>query len=146
MDKATRVMVFGTFDVIHEGHLDFFKQARSLAENVYLIISIARDVNVARIKKRLPKYDELARKQALVDLGVANEVVLGSVDDYLAHIKTYQPDIIALGYDQIVYTETLEEDLLKLGISSQIIRLHSYFPEKYKSSIVKQKLQQNSKL
>ena len=141
-----RVMVFGTFDVVHDGHLDFFNQAKALAQNVYLIISIARDDNVVRTKHRLPMYDELARQQAVVDLGVADEVVLGSTDDYLAHIKTYQPDIIALGYDQFTYTETLEADLVKARITAKIVRLKPYFTEKFKSSIVKAQLNKNSKL
>jgi cytidyltransferase-like protein len=46
----TIVMVFGTFDFLHKGHLNFFKQARSLAKNPYLIASVARDYNVKRIK------------------------------------------------------------------------------------------------
>ena len=48
----TRIMVFGTFDGIHRGHLHFFKQARGLVKNPYLIVSVARDVNVKRIKGR----------------------------------------------------------------------------------------------
>ena len=44
-----KVMVFGTFDGLHEGHLDFFRQAREYGD--YLIVAVARDVNVKKIKK-----------------------------------------------------------------------------------------------
>ena len=41
-------MVFGTFDILHQGHLDFFKQARKLVANPFLVVSVARDVNVKK--------------------------------------------------------------------------------------------------
>ena len=53
-----RVMVFGTFDGLHQGHLNFFKQARNLSKNSYLIVSVARDKNVKKIKGRLPYLNE----------------------------------------------------------------------------------------
>ena len=40
-------MVFGTFDGLHKGHINFFQQAVKLAKNSYLIVSIARDKNVS---------------------------------------------------------------------------------------------------
>ena len=49
MSKKTvekRIMVFGTFDGLHKGHLNFFKQAKNFAENSFLIVSVARDKNV----------------------------------------------------------------------------------------------------
>ena len=39
--KKTRIMVFGTFDGLHKGHLDFFKQAKNFIENSFLIVSIS---------------------------------------------------------------------------------------------------------
>jgi cytidyltransferase-like protein len=36
-----KIMVFGTFDGLHEGHLVFLKQARKLTEKPFLIVSIA---------------------------------------------------------------------------------------------------------
>ena len=41
-------MVFGTFDGLHKGHLNFFKQAKKLAQKSFLIVSIARDLNVLK--------------------------------------------------------------------------------------------------
>ena len=37
-------MVFGTFDILHPGHLDFFKQAREYGDEVVCVI--ARNINV----------------------------------------------------------------------------------------------------
>ena len=65
-------MVFGTFDGLHLGHLNFFKQARALAPNSYLVVSIARDKNVFKIKEKKPFLNErkrltLIKKSRLID-------------------------------------------------------------------------------
>ncbi len=137
IQRATRIMVFGTFDYIHEGHKSFFTQARALSEHSFLIVSIARDVNVERIKKKVPLYNENERLLAVTALGMADKVILGSTDNYLAPIIEERPDIIGLGYDQISYTENLERDLAAAGLNCKIIRLEPYYPEKYKSSLFK---------
>ena len=54
-----KVMVFGTFDILHPGHLNFFKQAREFGN--FLIAVIARDKTVLKIKGRLPKNNEKKR-------------------------------------------------------------------------------------
>ena len=56
-----KIMAFGTFDLLHKGHLDFFKQARLIAKRPYLIVSVARDVNVKRIKGRPPSFTQSQR-------------------------------------------------------------------------------------
>ena len=47
--KRTKIMIFGTFDGLHKGHLNFFKQAKNFIQNSFLIVSIARDKNVYKI-------------------------------------------------------------------------------------------------
>ena len=54
-------MVFGTFDGLHKGHISFFKQAKNLIKNSFLIVSIARDKNVIKIKGKEPKLSENER-------------------------------------------------------------------------------------
>ncbi len=129
-------MVFGTFDGIHPGHRHFFKQAKSLAADTYLVVSIARDQNVERIKKRKPKNPEKARLDAIAQLPEVDQAVLGGLKDYIPHIQKANPDIIALGYDQSAYIEHLSEDLAAVGLSPQIIRLKPYKPHIYKSSLL----------
>ena len=41
-------MLFGTFDGLHEGHFDLFRQAKKYGD--YLVVVVARDVNVKKIK------------------------------------------------------------------------------------------------
>jgi len=132
--KPTRVMIFGTFDIIHPGHIHFFKQARSLAGNSFLIVSVARDRNVARIKGKRPQNSESKRKRALIASGLVDKVVLSALKNHLPHILKERPDIIALGYDQTHYTKNLKLDLAKRGLSVKIRRLKPHKPHRYKTS------------
>ena len=130
-----KVMVFGTFDMIHKGHENLFEQARALMPNPYLIVSIARDAVAQRIKGFRPRNDEEARKQMLEAHPLVDEVVIGDSDGYIEHIKRAAPDIIALGYDQHgEFVDHLEADCKKAGLTVQIVRLQPFEPEKYKTS------------
>lgn len=128
-------MVFGTFDILHPGHLHFFKQARGLVKNPYLIVSIARDVNVKRIKGKLPLHNERQRAALVKYSGLADKVVLGDVQGYTKHIIKQRPAIIFLGYDQKAYTENLKESL---SSNIVVIRARAYRPDLHKTSIYKQ--------
>ena len=128
-------MVFGTFDMLHEGHLDFFRQARALAEDPHLIVSIARDANVARIKGSLPWKGEKERLALVVKNALVSEAVLGDSEGYIEHIVAAKPDIIALGYDQTgEYVESLEKHLAGKGVIARVVRLAALQPETYKTS------------
>src|SRR3569832_888281 len=113
----TRVMVFGTFDMLHEGHLDLFRQARALAPEPYLIVSLARDRSAARVKGSAPRKSEADRLARVSACPLVDEALLGDSDGYIEHIKKAAPDIIALGYDQAgEYVEHLEGDLRAAGL------------------------------
>lgn len=128
-------MVFGTFDMIHPGHEDLFRQARELGPEPYLVVSIARDSVAARYKKNALHNKEDTRLKALQAHPLVDEAVLGDEVGYIAHIVDAAPDIIALGYDQEgEYVENLEHELAAVGLSSQIVRLVSHKPEIYKTS------------
>jgi len=131
----TRIMVFGTFDMVHEGHVDFFRQARSLAPRPYLIVSIARDAIATRIKGAKPRRSEKERHALLSRNTFVDEVVFGQEDGYIEHIAEAKPDIIALGYDQMgKFVDRLERDLTNAGVRAKVVRLQAFQPEKYKTS------------
>ncbi len=134
--KPTRIMIFGTFDMIHPGHINFFEQARGLAKNPFLIVSVARDVNVKKIKGFKPRNTELARLKNFKAHPLVDKAVLSNIRNYIPHIKKEKPDIIALGYDQINYTETLRKDLKNAGLKTKIIRLNAHHPHKFKTSLL----------
>lgn len=128
-------MVFGTFDYLHAGHENLFIQARELGNEIIAII--ARDKTVKTIKGNFPDHDEKQRLKNLKNTGWADKPLLGNHGDKTKVIKTYKPDIIALGYDQFAFTYNLEKLIIDLKMDTKIIRLMPYRPDMYKSSIIK---------
>ena len=130
-----KVMVFGTFDVFHLGHEFFLKQAKKLGD--YLIVVIARDKTVKKVKSEYPQQNEKERMQAVKNSEYADKVILGEIDDKYKIIRKFKPDIIALGYDQFVFTYKLNKMIIDEKMDTEIIRLESYEPNVYKSSFIK---------
>ena len=128
-----KILAFGTFDIFHEGHKSFLKQTRKFGD--YLIVVIARDKTVENIKKRLSQNNENSRLEIVRRSNLADEVILGNLENKYEVIKKYKPDVICLGYDQGTFTENLREKLKEFDlVDTKIIRLKSFHPEKYKSS------------
>jgi FAD synthetase len=133
----TRVMVFGVFDLLHPGHEAFLRQAKKLGK--FLIVSVARDKNVKKVKKFLPVFDEKERMRHIKDLKIANKVILAGDKDPWPHIVKERPDIIALGYDQKDYVGDLKNELKKRKLNIKVMRLKAFRPEVFKSSIMRKK-------
>ena len=134
-------MVFGTFDIVHRGHEDMFRQARALrlssgqAQQPYLIVSVARDSVAARVKGFAPKHSEYERCANVQKNSLVDEAVLGDEEGYMDHIRANMPDIIALGYDQKgEFVDNLEDDLREAGLQTKVVRLKSHRPDLYKTS------------
>ncbi len=127
-----KVLVFGTFDGLHPGHINFFEQAKKLGDE--LIVVVARDATVEKIKGRRPRKNENARLSDVGNAGIAGEVLLGNLGDPYAIIKRIEPDIIALGYDQNSFTAGLPGFIKKDNLNIEIVRLSAFEPEIYKSS------------
>lgn len=130
-----KVLVFGTFDGLHEGHKDFFRQAKEQGD--YLIVVVGRDSTIQKTKNKLPKFSEQERLKAVQDSGLADEVILGNEgNNPYKVIGGVRPRIICLGYDQTHFTEKLEEKIKEFGLNIEVKRLRAYKPEVYKSSIL----------
>ena len=128
-------MVFGTFDMLHEGHLDMFRQARALVDEPQLIVSIARDAATERIKGHAPKHSELDRLKNVEACSLVEEVVLGDRDGFINHIVKADPEVIGLGYDQkSSYVTELQAELDRVGLKTRVVRLKPYKPDVYKTS------------
>lgn len=131
-----KVLVFGTFDHFHPGHLYFLKQAHKLGG--FLTVIVARDNNVKKIKGQKPDNLEEVRLKTIQKLDFVNKAFLGeeNLDNKYNIIKKIKPDIIALGYDQKNFTKDLPK---YIGENTEIVRLKPFKPDKYKSSIISQR-------
>ncbi len=133
----TKVMCFGTFDILHEGHKFYLTQAKGLGD--YLVVVVARDETVKEVKKQLPLHNENVRVRNLQQLGIADKVILGNSGDKLKVVEDEKPDIICLGYDQTFFTDKIKEKLQQRGVDAEVVRLSAYKPDVYKSSLLKKK-------
>src|SRR5258708_12785168 len=102
-----KVMVFGVFDLLHPGHISFLKQAKKLGS--FLIVSVARDVNVKKVKGKKPVFNEKKRMAYVKQLKIAKKVILGATKDPWPHIVKEKPSLIALGYDQVSFVRDLPQ-------------------------------------
>jgi FAD synthetase len=132
------VMVFGAFDGLHPGHLDFFRQAKKYGD--YLIVSLGTDKNVEKTKGKKPLFGESERLDLIKQLRIVNKAILGSQTNYFLHIKRYMPDVICLGYDQWAQEDHVRRELDRVGLfKTEIYRLRPYEVARAKSTILKKK-------
>lgn len=132
------VMVFGTFDLFHEGHKFYISEASKLASQIIAII--ARDNRVQKIKNIIPNHSENTRRENVENfikkINSENIAILGNENDIFAPIINYNPDILCFGYDQNFPEKILREKFPNI----ELCKIWSYFPEKYKSSILRKNL------
>ena len=130
----TKVMCFGTFDLLHPGHLVYLQQAKK--HGSHLIVVIARD-KTKKLQKKKTLFSEKERLKIIQNLRIVNEAVLGSLNDKLKVIKDKKPDVLCLGYDQEVNEKKLQEELSKSNLFPKLKRMKPYKENKYKSSLLK---------
>ena len=131
-----KVLVFGTYDILHKGHLFFLKKAKSFGKELFVVVAL--DETVLKLKKRLPKNNELKRVENIKKLNFVDDAILGNKDDKYKVIEELNPNVIVLGYDQFSFTSGLEVELENRGLIVKIIRINeSLNPKKYKSSILR---------
>lgn len=134
----SRVLVFGTFDGLHEGHRAMLAEA---AKHGQVVVCLAPDSVVERLKARLPEQAYELRHQALLKSGLITEVIMGDDQDgSYKCLEQAQPDKIAFGYDQ----DALRQNFLHWQQLARDDRPHlvlqPYRPEIYKSSLLRQGL------
>ena len=110
----TRVMAVGIFDLLHAGHLHYVEQAKSLGEE--LVVVIAHDETV-RKQKHEPVTGQDLRRRMVEGLKPVDKAVIGNppgvpIFEILGKIK---PDLIALGYDQKHSIDAIRKGLDKHG-------------------------------
>ncbi len=94
-----RVMVNGTFDIVHRGHIEMLNYARSLGDR--LLVAIDTDQRVKELKgDQRPINDQYDRAFLLNNLKCVDEVWLfDSKEELIEIMKSYQPDIYVKGSD-----------------------------------------------
>lgn len=92
-----RVLTYGTFDLLHYGHINLLRRAKALGD--YLVVAVSTDdFNEIKGKKAYHNYE--TRKMMLeavryVDLVIPEETWEQKIDD----VKKYDIDIVVMGSD-----------------------------------------------
>jgi len=130
---ARRVLVFGTFDILHPGHTSFLRQARRQGE--VLLAAVARDAFVACFKGRPPRHTETERKRALRASGLVDAVYLGDrKPGSYAIVMRLRPHVVCVGHDQHLLEASLRAWVARSALAIEVHRLRGYRPDIYKSS------------
>lgn len=93
------IFVNGCFDILHRGHIELFKYAKSLGTK--LIVAIDSDQRVNQMKgKDRPFNHQEDRKFVLESICYIDEVVIFNDEEELENLTyTYKPDIMVVGSD-----------------------------------------------
>lgn len=125
-----RVLVFGTFDLLHPGHQFVLTEAGKRGE---LHVVVARDRTVARMKNLTTHHPENERAAMIAAAFPQAHVRLGSdTGNFLEPVREVQPDLIILGYDQQLPPGVVETDF-----PCPVERLPAFEPDTWKSSLLR---------
>lgn len=130
------VLCFGTFDGLHPGHEDYFRQAKAYGDK--LVVIVARDETVHIVKGHLPDQSQYERLRAVEAHPLVSEAYIGLPGDKYKIVEEVKPDVIVLGYDQQAFTEDLEEVLQSRGLACKVVRAEPFQPDIYKTSKLRQ--------
>lgn len=133
--KYQKAVIFGTFDIVHPGHISVFKYAKNLAKELYVII--ARDQNRAKLDQNRDKknqliFNENQRLKNISQYKIIDKAILGDLKNPLTFYKQIKPDLIILGYDQYQNVKLLNK--LKNVV---IKKAPPYHEELFKSQKIK---------
>ena len=96
-----KVFVSGCYDILHAGHIQFFKDAK--VHGGHLTVCFASDAVLKLYKHRRSSLPEDNKALILGSLDMVDEVVKSSdldpVFDFAGHIKRLRPDILAVTDD-----------------------------------------------
>lgn len=125
-----KVITYGTYDLLHQGHMNLLRRAKELGD--YLIVGVTNDSFDRDRGKLNVRNNVLERVEAVKATGFADQVI---IEDYIGQkiddIQKYDVDIFAIGSDWEGKFDYLNEfcDVVYLprteGISSTMLREES---------------------
>ena len=94
----TTIITFGTFDLLHIGHINILEKSRKLGDR--LIVGVSTDKFSYQKKQRYPVYSELERTKIIESLKFVDTVFFEeSLEQKRDYIIKYKADILVMGMD-----------------------------------------------
>lgn len=130
------VLASGTFDLLHFGHVRYLEEAKKAGgENAKLIVIVARDRTVERLKGARPIMPEDQRRVVVESLKVVDEALLGFEEFDIARvIDKIRPDIIAVGHDQDNVGRIVREYIARKGLKIEVVKIGKFGKDELNSS------------
>jgi len=113
-----RVVAQGTFDLLHPGHLHYLCEAKSMGDELTVIVARASNVT----HKPGPLISGPQRVEMVEALDPVDHVRLGHPEDIFIPIEEIDPAVIVLGHDQYHAAEEIESQLAERGIDCEVRR------------------------
>lgn len=95
--KLTRVITYGTFDLLHKGHVRLLKRAKALGDHLTVCVS-TDEFNAIKGKKAYTSFED--RKYILEAIKYVDEVIPEeNWDQKINDVKEHNIDIFVMGDD-----------------------------------------------
>lgn len=96
-DKKKKVITYGTFDLLHVGHVNLLKRAKDLGD--YLIVAISTDeFNLLKHKQAFYSFED--RKKILEAIKYVDEVIPEETwEQKIEDVKNHKVDVFVIGND-----------------------------------------------
>lgn len=122
-----KVITYGTFDLLHYGHINLLKRAKELGD--YLIVGVTTDNYDDSRGKLNVQQSLMERIEGIKKTGLADEIIIEEYEGQkINDILRYEVDIFAIGSDWMGkfdyikdYCEVMYLERTK-GISSTVLR------------------------
>lgn len=138
MRKKKRVVVFGIFDGVHDGHRDLFRQAKEYADE--LVVIVGRDSASLQWKSKNPMYSQETRLSLVLKEKWVDQAVLGDEEQSTYRVlEELQPDVICLGYDQEALAVDLKLWLQMCNKNTPVIVLKPFKPDTHHTSLLRER-------
>lgn len=93
-----RVITYGTFDLLHYGHINLFKRAKQLGD--YLIVALSTDEFNANEKNKSCYFSYEERKKLVEAIRFVDLVIPENTwEQKVSDIKEYKADVFVMGDD-----------------------------------------------
>ena len=118
--RAKRVMVSGCYDLLHGGHIAFFKTASAYGD---LYVIIGRDENLLLLKGKKPVFSEKERLYVVKSIRYVYEACLASgtgMLDFEPELKRIKPDIFVVNHEG--HSNDKENLCKKLGVEYVVLK------------------------
>ncbi len=149
--KIINVITFGTFDLLHIGHINIIKRAKQYGNNLYIGIS-SEELNIKKNKQQVQDYETILKN--VLDLKLATLCFKEESLELKNHyITKYDCDILVMGDDwkdkfdwvncPVLYlprTENISSTIIKSKINNNEPYKHLLYDKKKTEPIIKSQM------